>query len=187
MSKKMGILEKAISYAAEKHAGMVRKGSDIPYIVHPMEAVSIAADMTSDHEILAATVLHDVVEDTSATMEDIDAEFGSRIAKLVAVESEDKMPDVPPSESWKARKEASINVLQSASFEAKIIALSDKLSNMRAIHRDVLRDGDAIFNKFNNKDKRMHEWYYRAIAEAIPELSERLAYQEYCRLVDEVF
>ena len=183
----MGILEKAISFAAEKHIGAVRKGSDIPYIAHPLEALSIAASITSDHDILAVAVLHDVVEDTSAELKDIEREFGKRIAELVASESEDKMLGVPPSESWKLRKEATIRALQTASLDEKIIVLSDKLSNIRAIYRDFICDGDAVWKKFNQKDKQMHEWYYRAIAEAISDLSEHIAYQEFYRLIDMVF
>ena len=183
----MGILEKAITFAAEKHKGMVRKGSSIPYIVHPLEAVAIAGGITSDHEILAAAVLHDVVEDTPVTIEEIKEIFGARIAALVAAESEDKMPDIPPSESWKARKEATVNALGKASEPEKIIVLADKLSNIRAIYNDYSRIGDEVWERFNQKDKKMQEWYYRAIANSLLSLSQHTAYQEYCRLVDMVF
>ena len=183
----MGILEEAISFAAEKHAVAVRKGSNIPYIAHPLEALSIAASITSDPDILAAAVLHDVVEDTQTKLDDIKEKFGERIAKLVESESEDKMHGVPPSESWKTRKETTIKALQTASLDEKIIVLSDKLSNIRALYRDIVRDGDAVWKKFNQKDKKMHEWYYRAIAKAISELSEHLAYQELCWLIGRVF
>jgi len=183
----MKILEKAISFSIEKHSGMFRKSSNIPFIIHPMEAMSIAAGLTSDYEILAATVLHDVVEDTPVRIEEIKELFGERIASLVASDTEDKMRDIPPSESWMARKEATIIALKSASIDEKIIVLSDKLSNIRSIYQNVIHDGDAIWEKFNQKDKRLHEWYYRAIAENISELSDTIAYHEYCRLVNEVF
>ena len=183
----MGILEKAILFAIERHAGMVRKGTDVPYIVHPLEAVSIAAGITSDPEVLSAAVLHDVVEDTPATIEEIETAFGKRIARLVAADSEDKMPNIPASESWKIRKEATIKALQSASLDEKIIVLSDKLSNIRAIYRDYVKMSDEIWNRFNQKDKKMHEWYYRAIADNTTELSNEAAHQEYCRLVDFIF
>ena len=183
----MNLLEKAIIFATEKHSGSLRKGTDIPYIMHPLEAVSIAAGMTSDLEILAAAALHDVVEDTSTTLAEIEAEFGERVALLVASDSEDKMPGIPQSESWKIRKEATIDALQSASFDTKIIVLADKLSNIRAIYRDSVCQGDEIWERFNQKDKQMHEWYYRTIGEHLSTLSEHVAYQEYCRLVDMVF
>ena len=183
----MGILERAISFAADRHAGAVRKGSDIPYIVHPMEAVSIAAGITDDEEILAAAALHDVVEDTQTTLAEIETVFGGRVAGLVASESEDKMRDVPPSESWKARKQATIKALQSAASDEKIVVLADKLSNIRALSRDILCVGDSVWEKFNQKDKRMHEWYYRSIADAISDLAIYPAYQEFCQLIDTVF
>jgi myo-inositol-1(or 4)-monophosphatase len=183
----MCILDKAIIYATNKHTGMVRKGTEIPFIVHPLEAVSIAAGITSDPEILAAVVLHDVVEDTTATLIEIETKFGKRVAALVASDSEDKMNNLPPSESWKFRKEATIKSLQTAAIDEKIIVLADKLSNIRAIYRDQLRLGDMLWERFNQKDKKMHEWYYRSVAESITELSESVAYQEYCRLIGDVF
>jgi len=183
----MNLLEKAIIFATEKHSGMTRKGTDTPYIVHPLEAVSIAAGITSDTEILAAAALHDVVEDTPVTMDEIEAKFGQRVAELVAADNEDKMPDIPPSESWKIRKDATIALLQSASYDEKIIVLADKLSNIRTLSRDVKRFGDKSFEKFNQKDKKMHEWYYREIAKAIVALSDSDAYKEFCELIDEVF
>ena len=183
----MGILEKAISFAADRHAGMVRKGTDIPYIVHPLEAVAIVAGITSDPEILAATVLHDVVEDTPTTVDEIMKIFGNRIADLVATESEDKMPGIPPSESWKIRKEIAINALRAAPIEEKTIVLADKLSNIRAIYRDSVSLGDQIWERFNQKDKKMQAWYYRTIAESLAELSECTAYQEYCQFVELIF
>ena len=183
----MSVLEKATVFAIERHAGMVRKGTAIPYIVHPLEAVSIAAGITSDPEILAAAVLHDVIEDTPTTIEEIKERFGCQVAALVAAESEDKMPDIPAAESWKARKEATITALETASVPEKIIVIADKLSNIRAIHRDYTRIGNEVWERFNQKDKKMHGWYYRAIAEKLSELSEHTAYREYIKLVDIVF
>jgi len=183
----MNILDKAIIFATEKHSGMTRKGIDTPYIVHPIEAVAIAASITNDMEILAAAALHDVVEDTAVTMDEIEAIFGKRVAELVAADNEDKMADIPPSESWKIRKETTINLLQFASYDEKIIVLADKLSNIRTLCMDVRRFGDKSFEKFNEKDKKMHEWYYREIANAIAALSDCDAYREFCKLIDEVF
>ncbi len=183
----MGILEKAIVYAAENHMGAVRKGNDIPYIVHPMEALSIAATMTNDPEVLAATVLHDVVEDTAITINQIEEGFGKRVADLVAWSSEDKMPHIPPQESWKARKDATIKSLEDASLDEMIIILADKLSNIRGLYQGLIHKGDEIWRQFNQKDKRMHEWYYRAILGALTALSDSIAYQEFSSLIDKVF
>ena len=183
----MNILDKAIMFATERHSGSVRKGTETPHIVHPLEAVSIAAGITNDVEVLAAAVLHDVVEDTPTQITEIETAFGKRVAGLVAAESEDKMTDIPPSESWRLRKEATINALRTASLEEKIIVLSDKLSNIRAMNRDYLLVGEKLWDRFNQKDKAMHAWYYRSIAEALSDLSDSAAYNEFCRLVEATF
>jgi myo-inositol-1(or 4)-monophosphatase len=183
----VNILDKAIVFATERHSGSVRKGTDIPFIVHPLEAVSIAAGITNDIEVLAAAVLHDVVEDTPTQLPEIEAAFGKRVAELVASESEDKMTDIPPSESWKLRKEATITALQTASYDEKTLVLADKLSNIRAINRDYTLIGEKLWERFNQKDKKMHGWYYRSVAEALSDLSDTTAYNEFCRLVESTF
>ena len=77
------LLDRAIVFAVRAHAGTERRGKGFPYIVHPMEAVEIVATMTNDQELLAAAVLHDTVEDTDTTIEQIRAEFGHRVASLL--------------------------------------------------------------------------------------------------------
>ena len=79
----LNLVSRAVIFAAAAHDGQVRKGTDIPYIVHPMEAAAIAAGLTNDPEVIAAAVLHDVVEDTGTTKNELEAEFGSRVAELV--------------------------------------------------------------------------------------------------------
>ena len=91
----MKLLDDAINFATKAHAGVCRKGKTRPYILHPLEAMNIASTLTEDEEVLAAAVLHDTVEDTDVTKADIRAAFGSRVADLVAAESEDKREDLP--------------------------------------------------------------------------------------------
>ena len=68
-----------------------------------------------------------------------------------------------------------------------MVALGDKLSNMRAIARDYAQQGDAVWNLFNVKDRKEHEWHYRGLADSLRELQDTFAYQEFERLIDEVF
>jgi myo-inositol-1(or 4)-monophosphatase len=152
-----------------------------------MEAVAIVATMTSDQELLAAAALHDTVEDTDVTVEQIRAEFGDRIATLVADESEERPNGLSDEESWHDRKRAAINHLANASHDAKIVALGDKLSNMRAIARDYAEIGDALWNRFHSKNPKDHEWHYRGLADALRELSDTSAFQEFERLINQVF
>ena len=180
------LLDRAIVFAVRAHAGTERRGKGFPYIVHPMEAVEIVATMTRDQELLAAAALHDTVEDTDTTVEQIREEFGDRIASLVASES-DTMPEgVSVEESWHARKQAAIDRLACASRDAKIVALGDKLSNMRAIARDYAQQGDALWNLFHAKDPKDHEWHYRGL-DALSELRDTFAYKEFEDLINQVF
>ena len=181
------ILDRAIIFAVRAHAGTERRGKGYPYIVHPMEAVEIVATMTADQELLAAAALHDTVEDTEVTVEHLRDEFGERIASLVAEES-DVIPEGMTEEgSWHQRKQAAIDRLSKASHDAKKVALGDKLSNMRAIARDYAELGDALWNRFHAKDPKDHEWHYRGLADALRELSDTFAYQEFERLINQVF
>ena len=185
-------LNAAIKFAVEKHAFMTRKGAQTPYIVHPLEALAIAAGMTEDKEVLAAAVLHDVLEETDATEEEIKKKFGERVLELVLSDSEDKRGDDPAAETWQIRKQETIDFLAGgADRDAKIIALADKLANLRSIWADQAKIGDALWERFNMKDKEMHRWYYSAVADALADLdsTERLcpAYREYVELIGKVF
>ena len=181
------LLDRAIVFAVRAHAGTERRGKGFPYIVHPMEAVEIVATMTSDQELLAAAVLHDTVEDTDTTVEQIRTEFGDRIASLVASESDIVVDGVNEEDSWHARKQAAIDRLARASHDAKVVALGDKLSNMRAIARDYAQQGDALWNLFHVKDRKEHEWHYRGLADSLRELQDSFAYKEFEQLINQVF
>ena len=181
------VLDRAIIFAVKAHAGTERRGKGYPYIVHPMEAVEIVSTMTKDQELLAAAALHDTVEDTDVTIEQIREEFGDRVAELVASESDEMPAGVSEEDSWHSRKQAAIDRLAKASHDAKMVALGDKLSNMRAIARDYAVKGDALWNIFHAKDPKDHEWHYRGLANSLKELEDTFAYQEFVKLIDQVF
>ena len=185
--KKTKVLDEAIAFAVKAHAGQFRKGTEVPYILHPMEAAAIVGPMTNDAEIIAAAVLHDVVEDTDATAEEIVRLFGSRVGSPVASESENKREDLPAEDTWKVRKQETLDHLKTAPMEVKMITLGDKLSNIRAIHRDYQLISDALWQRFNQKDKKEHHWYYAGISECLADLREFPAYKEYCDLVEKTF
>ena len=181
------ILDRAIIFAVKAHTGTERRGKGYPYIIHPMEAVEIVATMTKDQELLAAAILHDTVEDTNVTVDQIRDEFGDRVADLVASESDEMPVGISEEDSWHARKQAAIDRLSKASREAKIVAMGDKLSNMRAIARDYAEQGDKLWNLFHVKDRKSHEWHYRGLADALKELDGTFAYQEFIKLINQVF
>ena len=161
----MTLVTQAVIFAAQAHDGAARKGSEIPYIVHPMEVVAIASTMTDDPQVLAAAALHDVMEDCGVTFDALSERFGVRVAGLVCEESQRACGD--PCLTWNARKLSTVKRICGGCRATKIIALSDKLSNMRAISRDFARDGEAMFLKFHQHDKRRHAWYYRRLRSGI--------------------
>lgn len=182
------LIDKAIRFATEKHAGQVRKFGNIPYILHPLEVGVILSTITNQEETIAAGILHDTVEDTDATPEDILENFGLRVYGLVASETEDKLENRPPSETWLERKQDSLLALSyTKDLEVKKMWLADKLSNIRSFYRVYLQIGDQLWLRLNQKDKAMQAWYYRTIAENLKEFEESVAYKEYQMLVEKIF
>lgn len=180
------LLDRAITFAVKAHQGMERKGKGFPYIIHPMEAVCIVATMTNDQELLAAAALHDVIEDTDTTADDLKKEFGERVAMLVEAESDDKTGG-SKADTWHQRKQDTLDRLRNADLDIKIVVLGDKLSNMRAIAHDYAVLGDELWNRFTVKDPAEHAWRYHALAEALNDLSDTDAYKEFHTLVNKTF
>lgn len=181
------LLDRAIMFAVKAHSGTERRGKGFPYIVHPMEAVEIVATMTSDQELLAAAALHDTVEDTSVTIDQIRKEFGERIASIVDTESDKGIEGRSEEDSWHDRKRCAIERLAKAPHDSKIVALGDKLSNMRAIARDYAIKGDELWKIFHTNDKKEHEWHYRGLADSLRELQDTFSFKEFESLINQVF
>lgn len=155
-------IQKAIVFATLKHQNQKRKGTDIPYIVHPMEVMQILTDMRCNENIIIAGILHDTLENTATSPKEICDIFGQDILKIVQSESEDK------SKSWKERKQNTINHLKDASPESKIVCFADKFSNIRSMLRDKENIGQQLWQRFN-AHKEQIEWYYRSIANVLKE------------------
>ena len=153
-------VQKAIIYAMEKHEGQKRKGTDIPYIVHPMEVMQILSSMGCPADVVIAGILHDTLEDTTATPKEIEELFGADVLNIVQHESEDK------SKTWKERKQHTIDSLAEAPKEVRIVCFADKLSNIRSMFRDKESIGEELWKRFNAGKKDI-EWYYRQVAEAL--------------------
>ena len=184
----MDLFEQALIYATEKHSGQVRKLAKTPYILHPMEVAAIVGTMTDDQATLAAAVLHDTVEDTDATLEELEEKFGKRVSLIVMTETEEKREHLPASATWKLRKEETLLMLENSQDPSvKMLWLGDKLSNIRSFYREYLKQGMAMFQKFNQKDPAEHEWYYRSIAKCLSPLKQYPAYEEYISIVDKLF
>jgi len=180
--------DKAALFAIRAHANTERRAKGFPYIIHPMEAASIVATMTNDPELLAAAVLHDTLEDTPVTYEELRNEFGSRVADLVLSESNIKENGISRQMSWRERKLKTIERLANSSYEGKMVAIGDKLSNLRAIASDYQVIGDKLWSRFNAPGgKEDIGWYYHGLYEALAALEGSLPYKEFRRLLDETW
>lgn len=181
------LLDKAIIFAVKAHKNIERRGKGFPYIAHPLEAMSIVATMTNDQELLAAACLHDVIEDTEYTYETIKSHFNKRVADLVQAESDIIIPDKDAAHSWVERKQAQMDHLRNSPRDVQMVALGDKLSNMRALARDYEVVGDELWNRFHVTDPKLHAWHYRGLAEALSDLKDTIAYQEFHYLIEKTF
>jgi myo-inositol-1(or 4)-monophosphatase len=175
------MIREAAEFAAKAHAGMMRKGSPIPYIYHPMEVALAVSQMTDDEELIAAAYLHDVLEDTATSAEELRNLFGDRVTALVMAETEDK------SKTWKERKAHTVEHVKYAPREIKILTLADKVCNLRSTARDYLMIGDKVWERFREKDKSSHMWYFGGLLDSLSELAEEPAYQEMRRWYRFVF
>ena len=182
------MIEQAIRFAALAHEGQKRKGSGQPYIFHPLEVLNLVSLMTLDEDILCGAVLHDTVEDTGTSMEDIAREFGEHVAKLVSYETEDKRSGQNKSDTWLDRKKEAIETIRNIDeIGGKMICLGDKVSNLRSFHLGLLQEKEAFWDHFNQKDPLMHYWYYNELKNALSELKDQAVYMEYCFLIEAVF
>lgn len=182
------MIVEAIDFAAKAHKGTFRKGTHQPYIFHPLEVLSLISMMTEDEEILCAAVLHDTVEDTNTTIEDVRSKFGDRVAKLVSSETEDKRGQVNKQGTWIERKQEAIDAIKASTDKgSKMICLCDKVSNLRSFHLLLLQNGEDAWNNFNMKDPTKHYWYYNELAKSLSEFSNEAVYKEYLFLIDSIF
>lgn len=159
------ILEDAFLFAEKAHRGQMRKGTDIPYLIHLVRTWDYVRQMTDSMEEQAAALLHDVLEDTPVTLKELKAAFGDYIADLVKSESEHKREERPAAETWKVRKMETLSrvhhLAQCEGAEPYLhITLGDKLANLYSMSYEYAWRGEEIWKKFNQKEKGMHAWYY---------------------------
>lgn len=182
------LVSDALVFSAKAHDGMRRRKSEAPYILHPMEVGAIIGSMTDKQEVIAAGILHDVVEDAGIAIEEIGENFGARVMELVASETEDKREELPPEETWRIRKEESLEKLKNTDdIDILMLWIGDKLSNIRAIYRDFLIEGHELWKKFHQSDVSVQAWYYRSIVKYTERISDNLAWVEYKTLVEKIF
>lgn len=158
-----GTVEKALHFAANAHRGGVRKGTNKPYILHPVEVLQILSSMNADTNLMAAGLLHDTVEDTGVTLLDIYDAFGTDVAALVNAHTEDK------SHVWYMRKLHTVEQVAGSQFREKLLVLADKVANLRNMYADLTDVGETLWDRFN-APKHLQAWYYSALNDALEEM-----------------
>ncbi len=179
----MDIVQKALQFAYEHHKPQKRKGTDIPYFVHILDVASILLKNGAEDDVVAAGILHDIVEDgeyTKVTENMIREEFGNKIADLVmSVTERDK------SLPWKKRKEIAVDHLKHGSIVVHMIKCADKLSNIRDLITDHKLHGEKMWKRFN-ASKQDEAWYYREVLRCL-KIKGTPMYQEYRECVENLF
>ena len=192
-------ISKALRVAAEQYNGQTRKGKDVPYIVHPVEVAMILQKNGMNDEIIAAGLLHDVLEDGNITEDELKEIFNKRIVELVKAASEEL--DDRDNQLWKKRKEHTIKYLKNEKdLEIKYLACADKLSNIKSMYMDYQHIGEKLWNRFNNKDqeingrvytreekKEKQNWYYENLVDSLSDLQGNDIYEEFKYFVEKLF
>lgn len=182
----MNKIEEAIIYATVMHQGKVRKLVNTPYILHPLEVAQILSAMTDDQDVITAGILHDIVEDTDGTLEEIEKRFGERVAFLVSSESENVYPGEREDATWKRRKEESLKILKNTDDQGvRMLWLADKLANIRSLAGAYSEYGDQLWESFHQRDPEMQHWYYQTVAEQLElSLNKTGAFKEFIKHIN---
>lgn len=166
------LIEKAIQFAALKHAGQTRKSTNIPYITHPFAVAMMLKDAKQRDEVIAAGLLHDTLEDTDTSEEEVKTLFGKEILDLVKAASE-------PNKSlrWEDRKQHTIDSLSVRSKEELALTVADKLHNLRSIQQEADQTGEAVWARFN-RGKREQSWYYMSLVHGLKNRQEEVPFRQ---------
>lgn len=176
--------EEALVFATQLHAEQTRKGTDIPYISHLLAVTAIVLENGGNEDEAIAALLHDAIEDQggAATREEIRRRFGNTVVAIVDGCTDAEVIPKPP---WRARKEAYIAHIRSASPSVRLVSAADKLHNARSVLADYLVLGDALWQRFNG-GKEGTLWYYRAVTNALKDASINPVVEELERVVSEI-
>jgi (p)ppGpp synthase/HD superfamily hydrolase len=164
------LIDLAIETALKFHAGQFRKGADIPYAVHPLAVGMILAGAGCSDEVIAAGILHDTLEDTSMTVDEVRNRFGREVASMVMACSE---PD--KSLPWEIRKQHTIASMKNAPLEVRVIVCADKLHNVRTMAGDLKKVGEHIWERFN-RGRGEQAWYYKSLVRVLCEREDQGGY-----------
>ena len=190
LSQKQSKIIQAFEYALLHHIKTTRKGSQIPYITHPLDVASILMKNNASEEVIIAGLLHDVIEEENVELDELKRQFGEKIAQLVDFATEPaELREGDRKNSWKARKQHTLDHLASASQEEKLLSCADKLSNIRDTINDYKQFGEKLWERFNSTFEQQG-WYYRSLCEVFLKgegIGHYLAFQQFKECVKKLY
>jgi (p)ppGpp synthase/HD superfamily hydrolase len=176
--------EQALVFAAHLHRNQRRKGSGVPYVSHLLAVCELTLEYGGDEDEAIAALLHDAIEDQGGAVAraEILLQFGQRVTEIV-----DGCTDTneSPKPAWRARKEAYIQHVESASSSVRLVSACDKLHNARSVVMDYRILGETLWDRFTGG--RMGTlWYYRAMVTALSAKGSSAVVEELDRVVTEL-
>ena len=179
------MIDLAIEVAAKAHKNQFRKGTDIPYITHPLAVRIILARAGCTDKVIVAGILHDTLEDTALTFRELTDTFGEKVADIVQGASEPNKT-LP----WEDRKAHTLQFLKTAPPEVILVTCADKLHNIRTTTVEHNRIGDEVWSRFS-RGKKEQEWYYRGLVKSLIAKDNSIAntplFQEFRTIVEDLF
>jgi len=188
----MDRIGKALEISFERHRWQKRKVNGAPYIVHILDVAKyLLSEPNVPEDVIIAGILHDTLEDTDYSPEELEKEFGERVLDLVSIATEPghniKTSREEKKRTWKSRKQHTIDSCSKASSEGMMVLLADKLSNLQSIKESYVAIGESIWEQFN-ASRHDIEWYYRSLrSEFKVKLEDTRMFKIFDKLVDEVF
>ena len=154
--------DRALVFASNAHRKQVRKGSDVPYISHPLGVASLVIEEGGDDTQAIAALLHDVLEDTETTPAEIRNVFGQAVGDIVEACTDSAKTPRPP---WRSRKESYLAHLPQVPPDALLVSVADKVHNARSILMDLRSGGLEMYERFTGgRDGTL--WYYGSLVAA---------------------
>jgi len=179
MTTDLSLTERAARIAATAHKEDVRKSDGSPYIVHPFMVAWKLREHGFSDEVVAAALVHDVLEDTSYSSDILETLLGSAVLNIVRAVSEDK------SLVWEERKRAYAAQVASGGMEALAVSLADKIHNLTGMVAGLKAGGSAFWSHFNRgKEKQL--WFAELMLETYRTHLTHPLVDEYAALVEEL-
>ena len=157
------MVRKALQLALKYHAGVKRKADGLPYIIHILNVSALIFDEGDvDIDILAASICHDLLEDTACSEEEIVDNCNAEVLRIVKAVSVD--PELDKSGDWEKKKLDYIQSVENGGKKAMIVCLCDKVSNLKSLFTQHAKEGASIWEKFN-RGKETKLWFEKKVLE----------------------